>query len=122
MEIRKIPLATDDPCYDAVNIDESAKVVNLEKSQVVKIDENEVEDKIYEPMSEFSISRDPQANSSFLWSNQIKSPQYDEKFSTLDRGKEVDLNENTYEEFDEIGPSFEVTHLILQKNLLYLLN
>ncbi|XP_033231680.1 uncharacterized protein LOC117182685 [Belonocnema kinseyi] len=107
VEIKKIHTVDEDPCYDTVSIDEAVKVVNLEKSQVVKFDENEVEYKIYEPMSAFSISRGPQANSSFLWKNQIKNPQCDEKSSTLDRGKEVDLNENTYEEFDDAGTPFE---------------
>lgn len=119
VEIKKIPSAAEDPCYDTVSIDETVKVVNLEKSQEVKFDENEVEDKIYEPMSAFSISRGPQANSSFLWNNQIKNPQCDEKSSTLDRGKEVDLNENTYEEFDDVGTPFEVINLFLQKILIY---
>ena len=111
VEIKKIPLTTNDSSYDAVSVDESAKVVNLDNSQVVKTIENDVEEKIYEPMFEFSISRSPQANSSFLWSNQIKSTQ-NEEYLSLDQRKDVDLNENTYEEFDDVAIPFQVVYLI----------
>lgn len=113
VEIKKLPLTSDnDPSYDSVSENESVKVENLENCQV-KIDGNEVDEKIYEPMSEFSLYKGLKANSSFLWSNRRKNSENHENSSTINQGKDVD--ENTYEEFDDIGTSFEVIHFIIDK-------
>ncbi|XP_043465349.1 putative E3 ubiquitin-protein ligase protein PFF1365c [Leptopilina heterotoma] len=103
VEIKKLPFTTDnDPSYDSVSENQSVKVENLENCQT-KNDENEVDEKIYEPVSEFSPYNGLKANSSFLWSERRKNSENHENSSSSDHSKD----ENTYEEFDDIGTSFE---------------